>query len=351
MDKLNDSIILTGATGFLGRHVYRELEKRGYKRIIPVTFKGILPKYMLPSWTDGGPQFNLTQKHFIRVDLRDWSKVRRIFRGGTYDSIKGIKGIINLAAKVGGIGANQIHSAEFMMDSLLIGTNLIGGAIKNKSMQDGGKFVQIGTVCSYPKNAKVPFKESDIWNGYPEETNAAYGIAKKTLMELVIAYNKQYPDKFNGINLIPVNLYGPGDNFDLESSHVIPALIRKFDSAILNNESEVVLWGTGNASREFLYVGDAAEAIVTAFEKYEGSEPVNLGTGKEIKIVDLAEKIANMMGYQGTILFDPSKPDGQPRRCLDVSRALSNFGFQAKTDLDTGLQRTILDWQNRREYA
>jgi len=333
MNKQNDVVILTGATGFLGKHVYRELQYRGY-RIVPFVYKGTMPDWMFGN-----------KEVFKRVDLREWTQVRRIFRSGTYDSIKNIKGIINLAAKVGGIGANQKHAAEFMMDSLLIGTNLIRAALMNKSMKDGGKFVQIGTVCSYPKHTPVPFKESDIWNGYPEETNAAYGIAKKTLMELVIAYNKQYPDKFRGINLIPVNLYGPGDNFDLETSHVIPAIIRKIHDAIANGETQVNLWGTGEASREFLYVGDAAQGIVDAFEKYDGIEPINLGNGKEIKIVALAEKIANILDYKGTIFFDSSKPDGQPRRCLDVSRALNSFGFQAKTTLDDGLRQTILSYQ------
>lgn len=334
MDKAKDNILLTGATGFLGKHVYRELEDRGYN-VVAVTHKATLP-----DWMFGYPI------EFRRADLRDSNKVRRLFVGGNTDSVKNIKGVINLAATVGGIGANQKHSAEFMMDSLLIGTNLINGVMKNVSMREGGKFVQIGTVCSYPKFTKVPFKESDIWNGYPEETNAAYGIAKRTLMELVIAYNKQYPGKFNGINLIPVNLYGPGDNFDLESSHVIPAIIRKIHDAILNNEDKVILWGTGEVSREFLYVGDAAEGIVDAFEKYEGNEPVNLGTGQEIKIRTLAYQIAKLMNYSGDIIFDSTKPDGQPRRCLDVSRALSSFGFQAKTKLDDGLQRTILDYIN-----
>lgn len=328
MDKNKDAIILTGATGFLGKHVYKELENRGYKCVVAVANKSIMPNWMV----DG--------KEWRRVDLTDWNQTRRLF---SQQIISNIKGVINLAAVVGGIGANQKRPADFMMSSLKIGINLIEACMKNVSMKDGGKFVQIGTVCAYPKYAKIPFKESDLWNGYPEETNAPYGIAKKTLMELVRSYNVQYPNNFHGISLIPVNLYGTGDNFDLETSHVIPALIRKFDTAVRNNESEVTLWGTGEASREFLYVNDAAEAIADAFEKYDGIEPVNIGTGKEIKIIDLAEKIADFVGFKGTIFFDSSKPDGQPRRCLDVSRAEEEFGFVAKTDFDDGLKKTI-DW-------
>lgn len=327
--------MVTGATGFLGQFLCAELFNRRYKNIYPIGHKRIFP-------------FNELENNFRRVDLRDYKKVRQLFRYKPHQ-IPNLKAVINLAATVGGIGANQKRPADFMLDSLKIGINLIEESTHNKSMKDGGKFVQLGTVCAYPKFAPIPFKEKDLWNGYPEETNAPYGIAKKTLMELVRTYNVQYPNKFNGINLIPVNLYGPGDNFDPETSHVIPALIRKFVEAKINNEPEVELWGTGEASREFLYVEDAAKAIVDAMEKYEGSEPVNLGTGTEIKIIDLAEKVANKVEYKGTVFFNTTKPDGQPRRCLDVSRAKEKFGFEATTSFDDGLDKTI-DWymENRK---
>jgi GDP-L-fucose synthase len=264
------------------------------------------------------------------LDLRNSNEINEAF-----DKIRNPKVVINLAASVGGIGANQVRSAEFMMDTLKIGTNIVEECHKR-----GCKLVQIGTVCAYPKHTPVPFKEEDLWNGYPEETNAAYGIAKRTIVELVQQYNKQYAGKFNGINLIPVNLYGPGDNFDLESSHVIPAIIRKVYEAQLNGKDFVKLWGTGNATREFLYVKDAAKGIVDAMEKYEGSEPVNLGSGKEISIKELSSTIASLMGFDGEIIFDDSKPDGQPRRCLNVERAKA-FGFVAETTLYQGLMETI----------
>jgi GDP-L-fucose synthase len=336
MNKYFDSILLTGATGFLGKQVFNELIKRGYRRIVSVGNKGVFSSEQLNG-------------DFRRVDLRDDQAVNQLFRFAPHQ-IPNLKGVINLAATVGGIGANQKRPADFMMDSLRIGINLIDASVHNRNMQSGGKFVQIGTVCAYPKFAHIPFKEDDLWNGYPEETNAPYGIAKKTLMELVRTYNIQYPNKFRGINLIPVNLYGPGDNFNLETSHVIPALIRKFDTAKLNNEDSVTLWGTGEASREFLYVEDAAEGIVDAFEKYQENYPVNLGTGKEIKIIDLAEHIANLIEYDGTIFFDSSKPDGQPRRCLDVSRAQQKFGFVAKTPFFEGLVKTVRWYQENREW-
>jgi GDP-L-fucose synthase len=209
------------------------------------------------------------------------------------------------------------------------------------------KFVQVGTVCAYPKFSPVPFKEDDLWNGYPEETNAPYGIAKKSLLVMLQAYRQQYG--LNGIYLLPVNLYGPGDNFDLDTSHVIPALIRRFSEARARGDREVVLWGTGNASREFLYVEDAARGIVAATMRYEDPDPVNLGSGTEITIRDLAAKIQHLTGYQGNIVWDSTKPDGQPRRCLDVARAAVRFGWRARVSLDEGLKQTI-EWY-RREFA
>lgn len=332
IDKVAGAVILTGGTGFLGKHVYNELLHRGYERVF------ILSRTSKP-WVELG---------FHRgVDLRNYKQVSKLFRSNR--QIKNIQAVINLAASVGGIGANQTHSASFMMDTLRIGTNLIEACMHNSSMKAHGKFVQIGTVCSYPKFTPVPFKESSLWDGFPEETNAAYGIAKKTIMELIKNYNIQYKNSFNGINLIPVNLYGPGDNFDLDNSHVIPALIRKFDEAI-SNSTDVTLWGTGTASREFLYVEDAAHAIVEAMEKYEGNEPVNLGSGKEITIKDLASKIAEKMNFSGQIIFDSTKPDGQPRRCLDTSRALDKFGFKATTDFDQGLNNTIRWYRENKEW-
>lgn len=244
--------------------------------------------------------------------------------------------IVHAAGSVGGILANRDNPGKFMYENLIMGANLIEAA-RTKGVK---KFILLGTVCAYPKHTPVPFKEEELWNGYPEETNAPYGIAKKTLMRLVEAYHEQYD--FNGVNLVPVNMYGPHDHFNLTSSHVIPALILKFDEAIKSGK-DVTLWGTGEASREFLYAPDCAEAIKLAIQKDVGPEPINIGTGKEIKIIDLAETIADLMGFNGTIFFDSSKPDGQPRRCLDTARAKERLGFEATTDLETGLKSTI-EW-------
>lgn len=245
--------------------------------------------------------------------------------------------VIHLAAEVGGIGANRASPGRFFYANLAMGMHLIEQA------RDAGlkKIVMVGTVCSYPKHTPVPFREDDLWNGYPEGTNAPYGIAKKALLVMLQAYRQQYG--LNGVYLIPVNLYGPGDNFDLETSHVIPAMIRKFVDAKLSGAAEITLWGTGSASREFLYVEDCARAIVMATQRYDGAEPVNIGTGREITIRDLAEKIRGIVGYRGRIIWDSTKPDGQPRRCLDTSRAKAAFGFEATTGFDEGLQRTV-DW-------
>ena len=250
-----------------------------------------------------------------------------------------------ISRSVGGIGANQENPGKFMYENLIMGTNIIHSAMKAKVP----KFILLGTVCAYPKFTPVPFKEEDLWNGYPEETNAPYGIAKKTLMRLVEAYHEQYD--FNGVNLIPVNMYGPHDHFNLTSSHVIPALILKVHQAIENNDPSITLWGTGEASREFLFVEDCGQAIVKAINSDNLSpEPINIGTGKEIKIKDLVKEIANIMGYKGEIIYDSSKPDGQPRRCLDTSRAKERLGFEAQVGLKEGLQRTI-NWYMENKNA
>ena len=245
--------------------------------------------------------------------------------------------VIHLAAVVGGIGANREHPGEFFYKNLMMGVQLIEqGRIRNIE-----KFVAIGTVCAYPKFAPVPFKEEDLWNGYPEETNAPYGLAKKMLLVQSQAYRTEYG--FNSIFLLPVNLYGPGDNFDPGSSHVIPALIKKCVDAIDGGADHIDCWGTGNASREFIYAADAAEGILLAAEHYNGPEPVNIGAGFEITIKELAEKIAELTRFGDEIRWDASKPDGQPRRCLDTSKARKLFGFKARTDFDEGLKATI-DW-------
>jgi len=245
--------------------------------------------------------------------------------------------LIHLAARVGGIGFNRAYPATLFYDNAIMGIQLMEVA----RQEEVDKFVAVGTVCAYPKYTPVPFKEENLWNGYPEETNAPYGLAKKMSLVQSQAYRQQYG--FNSIFLLPVNLYGPGDNFDPESSHVIPALIRKFTEAVQNNVSEVEVWGTGKASREFLYVEDAARGIVLAAERYDKPEPVNLGAGFEIKIVDLVELIAELTEFDGVIKRDTTKPDGQPRRCLDVSRAEQEFGFRAKTDFRDGLKKTV-EW-------
>jgi nucleoside-diphosphate-sugar epimerase len=247
--------------------------------------------------------------------------------------------IVHAAGSVGGILANKENPGKFMYENLIMGANLIEAA-RTEGVK---KFILLGTVCAYPKHTPVPFKEEELWNGYPEETNAPYGIAKKTLMRLVEAYHEQY--NFNGVNLVPVNMYGPHDHFNLTSSHVIPALILKVHQARKNGDTEVILWGSGQASREFLYAPDCAKAIKLAIEKDVSPEPINIGTGKEIKICELIETIADIMGFDGDIIYDTTKPDGQPRRCLDTSRAKDRLGFEAKTNLRDGLVKTI-EWFN-----
>jgi GDP-L-fucose synthase len=245
--------------------------------------------------------------------------------------------VIHLAAKVGGIGANMENPGKFFYDNLMMGIQMI-----EVGRQSGiEKFLALATICSYPKFTPVPFKEENLWDGYPEETNAPYGLAKKMLLVQSQAYRQQYD--FNSICLFPINLYGPRDNFDLESSHVIPALIKKCVDAINNNEDEIVAWGTGKASREFLYVEDAAEAIILATERYDKSDPINIGAGFEITIKDLVELIVKLTGFKGKIVWDASKPDGQPRRMLDTSKAEREFGFKAKTSFEEGLRKTI-EW-------
>ena len=245
--------------------------------------------------------------------------------------------IVHLAAVVGGIGANRLHPGSFFFKNLMMGSLLMEHARR----AGVGRFVSVGTICSYPKFTPVPFREEDLWNGYPEETNAPYGLAKKMLLVQSQAYRQEYG--YDGVNVLLVNLYGPGDNFDPESSHVIPALIRKCVEAAEKGAPSLSVWGTGKATREFLYVEDAAEAIVLAAERLKDSEPVNLGAGMEISIRELSEKIAALCGFEGDLVWDPTKPDGQPRRSLDVSRAKKLLGWSAKTPLEEGLKRTI-DW-------
>jgi GDP-L-fucose synthase len=305
LDWSQKKICVTGGAGFLGTHLIKNLRARGAADIF------------VPKIED--------------YDLVDPEAIRQMLSDSDPDVI------IHLAAHVGGIGANREHPAEFFYDNLMMGVQLI-----HQAWERGvDKFVAIGTVCAYPKFTPVPFKEDDLWKGYPEETNAPYGLAKKMLLVQSQAYRQQYD--FNSIFLLPVNLYGPGDNFDPRSSHVIPALIRKCVEAQAAGEDHIVVWGDGSPTREFIFVKDAAEGIALATERYNESEPVNIGSGFEISIKDLAEKIARMTGFEGDLVWDTSKPNGQPRRALDTSRAREKFGFRAKTDFEEGLQETI-DW-------
>jgi GDP-L-fucose synthase len=266
-------------------------------------------------------------------DLRDQAAIIRLYQE-VRPSV-----VMHLAAVVGGIGANRDNPGRFFYDNAIMGIQLMEYA----RQFEVAKFVAVGTICAYPKFAPVPFKEEDLWNGYPEETNAPYGLAKKMMLVQAQSYRAQYG--FNAIYLLPVNLYGPGDNFDLNTSHVIPALIRKCIEAKERNQEQIVLWGDGSPTREFLYVEDAAEGIISATENYDGEEPVNLGTGREIYIRDLAQMIAEEVGFRGEIVWDSTKPNGQPRRCLDTSRAERFFGFRAKFDLRQGIIQTIA-WFN-----
>jgi len=297
-------VVITGGGGFLGKHLIKLLKKKNPKEIL-------VPKHA---------DYDLTK-------LEDCDKIT-----------KNVDIVIHLAAKVGGIGYNQEKPGELFYDNLIMGAQLMECARKNNVL----KFVAIGTICAYPKFTPVPFKEEDLWKGYPEETNAPYGLAKKMMLVQSLAYRKQYG--FNSIFLLPVNLYGPGDNFNPESSHVIPALIKKIIEAKEKNLKEVEIWGTGNVSREFLYVEDCAEGILLATEKYNKSEPINLGAGFEISIKELALKIKNFVGYSGEFIWNTQKPDGQPRRCLDTSKAEKEFGFKSKTDFENGLRKTINEY-------
>jgi GDP-L-fucose synthase len=305
-------MVVTGGSGFLGRRLVARLREAGCRHVC-------VPR---------SAEFDLTREDAIRRLLaRERPRV-----------------VVHLAALVGGIGANRLHPGEFLYKNLIMGSQLI-----EHSYRAGvEKFVMVGTICSYPKFTPVPFKEAALWDGYPEETNAPYGLAKKLLIVQLQAYRQQYG--FNGVNVLPVNLYGPGDNFDLETSHVIPAVVRKCVEARDRGDAEVALWGTGSPTREFLYVDDAARAIHLAAERLETSDPVNIGSGHEVRIADLVERIAHKTGFRGRVRFDPSKPDGQPRRCLDVSRAKELLGFEAAVGLDEGLDRTVAWYEaSRRE--
>jgi GDP-L-fucose synthase len=296
-------ICVTGGGGFLGRRVVAALRARGCDDVFVVRSRD--------------------------YDLVRASDVERLYRDVCPEMV------IHLAAVVGGIGANRENPGRFFYENLMMGVQMIEGA----RLHQVEKFVQVGTICAYPKFTPVPFKEEELWNGYPEETNAPYGIAKKALLVQTQAYRDQYG--LNGIYLLPVNLYGPGDNFDPNSSHVIPALIKKFVDAVAEGRPTVEVWGTGQATREFLYVDDAAEGIVLASERYDGREPVNLGAGREISIRELVQLIAGEVSFMGEIVWDATKPDGQPRRCLDTTRAAELFGFRAHTSFIDGLRQTI----------
>ena len=309
LDLKNKKIIVTGGAGFLGKSVVRKLDERGCKNIFVPTIE--------------------------EYDLRGLAAIKKMYAYANADIV------IHLAATVGGIGANLDKPGSYFYDNLIMGIQLIEQARAN----DIEKFVIIGTTCAYPKFTPVPFREENLWNGYPDEVTGPYGLAKKMLLVQSQAYRQQYG--FNSIFLLPVNLYGPEDNFDPKFSHVVPALIRKFYEAKINDSDEVIVWGTGKATREFIYAEDCAEGIVKAAEFYDKSTPVNIGTGIETPIKDLAEKIKDLIEYKGRIIWDSSKPDGQPRRCLDTTRAEKEFGFKAKTSFDEGLKKTIQWYINK----
>ena len=306
-------VTVTGGAGFLGSFVVEKLKERGCREIF-------VPRSS-------------------QYDLVNMDAVGRLYNDSRPDIV------IHLAARVGGIGANRMHPAEYFYDNLMMGVQLLHEAWRSGV----GKFVAIGTVCAYPKFTPVPFSEDHLWDGYPEETNAPYGIAKKMLLVQSQAYRQQYG--YNSIFLLPVNLYGPGDNFDPESSHVIPALIKKCVDAVERGDQAIEAWGDGSPTREFLYVDDAAEGIVLAAESYNDSAPVNLGSGHEISVKELLETVARLTGFHGRIIWDTSKPNGQPRRRLDTTRAERAFGFRAGTDLATGLARTVAWYRERRKQG
>ena len=302
-DLARKRVLVTGGAGFLGSWVVKRLRAAGCQSI------------------------TVPRRH--DVDLVHEAAVRQLYETARPDIV------IHLAARVGGIGANRAHPASFFYDNLMMGALLMDHAHR----QGIEKFVSVGTVCCYPKHTPIPFREDSLWDGYPEETNAPYGMAKKMLLVQGQAYRDEYG--LNAIFLVPVNLYGPGDNFDPATSHVIPALIRRCVEARETHQDEIVVWGSGKATREFLYVEDAAEALVLATQRYDGAEPVNVGAGFEIAIAELVERIVALTGYTGHIVWDASKPDGQPRRCLETSRAEREFGFRARTGFTDGLERTV----------
>lgn len=306
-------ITITGGRGFLGRHLVRAFRERDYKQILVADL----------------PEYNLVRPEDIR----------RLYEEQEPDCV------IHLAAKVGGIGFNLENPGSLFYENIMMGVQLLHEGCLRKIK----KFVALGTICAYPKFTPVPFREDDLWNGYPEETNAPYGLAKKMLLVQAQAYRRQYG--MNAVFLLPVNLYGPGDNFDPRSSHVIPALIKKCVDAVRLNEQEIVVWGTGAATREFFYVEDAAEAIVLATERYDREDPVNIGAGFEISIRDLVGLIVELTGFRGRIVWDRTKPDGQPRRMLDTTRAFREFGFRARTDFREGLARTIAWYRDAQAAA
>ena len=309
----HDRIVLTGGAGFVGSVVVSKLRQRGYRDLVVVRRK----------------DFDLTSE-------ADVEKLYRQLKPAV---------VVHLAAEVGGIGANRDNPGRYFFANMSMGLHLLEHARRNNVK----KFLQVGTICAYPKFTPVPFKEDDLWNGYPEETNAPYGVAKKALLVMCQAYRQQYG--LNAIYLLPVNLYGPGDNFDLHTSHVIPALIRKCVEARQRGEGRIEAWGTGRASREFLYVDDCAEGLVRALENYDGPEPINLGSGREITIARLMEMIAKYAGFTGKIVWDSTQPDGQPRRCLDVTRAEKILGFRAATTLEEGIQKTVAWFEANRDKA